>query len=230
MIPPDARTVLDAACGPGWLANRLARDRRVVGLDTDFDALHGLMCATVRGTLARLPFPDRTFDAAICCEALEHLDDALLAPALRELARVAKHYIVLTVPNNEDRTFSRYRCRRCGVHFHSHGHVRSFTADALRDLFQAASAGRVVCRGVKEIVPVAVFRQSRRLYRLRPEPMGFWIAGKGVRCPHCGFAGYGRRWTPLFRAWSLAMKLANGLLHPVPRRRNCWLLGIYELI
>ncbi|MCX8036836.1 MAG: class I SAM-dependent methyltransferase [Candidatus Sumerlaeia bacterium] len=200
-----------------------------MGLDSDFDALHGLACPAVRGTLARLPFPDRAFDATVCCEALEHLDDALFEPALHELFRVTKRYILLTVPNDENLTLSCRRCRRCGAQFHFHGHVRSFTADALRGLFQAVARGRVLCREARGIVPVAVFRQSRWLYRLRPEQIGFWIARKGARCPHCGFAGFDRHWRPLFRVWSLALKLANGVLHPVPYWRSCWLLALYEV-
>jgi ubiquinone/menaquinone biosynthesis C-methylase UbiE len=44
-----------------------------------------------------LPFGDGSFDAALCLEVLEHLDHP--AEAVRELARVARRAVVLSVPH-----------------------------------------------------------------------------------------------------------------------------------
>ena len=47
--------------------------------------------------ITRLPFPDRSFDVAGCFEVLEHLH----APqqALRELVRVSRSAVILSVPH-----------------------------------------------------------------------------------------------------------------------------------
>jgi ubiquinone/menaquinone biosynthesis C-methylase UbiE len=49
----------------------------------------------VQSVLA-LPFADRSFDAVLCMEVLEHLQHP--ADAVRELARVARDVVVLSVP------------------------------------------------------------------------------------------------------------------------------------
>jgi SAM-dependent methyltransferase len=45
----------------------------------------------------RLPFADRSFDAVICCDVLEHLDNLHLIFA--ELVRVSRRYVVVSLPN-----------------------------------------------------------------------------------------------------------------------------------
>jgi SAM-dependent methyltransferase len=100
---PRSSRVLDAACGLGQLASRLAEaGHRPVGADGEFAAaLHTRRVAHVPAVVAdmtRLPFRSETFDAITSGETLEHLDDD--RTAVRELARVAHRGApcVVTVP------------------------------------------------------------------------------------------------------------------------------------
>jgi ubiquinone/menaquinone biosynthesis C-methylase UbiE len=47
-----------------------------------------------------LPFEDKSFDTVTCSEVLEHLTEP--EKAIRELLRVAKLQVIITVPDNEE--------------------------------------------------------------------------------------------------------------------------------
>lgn len=97
--------ILDAGCGEGFTLEKL-RQRAVgqvlVGVDIQQRAIglgheiHSHLDMQ-QGSVYELPFKDDTFDAVICSEVLEHLEDP--KKALGELARVTKRYVIITVPN-----------------------------------------------------------------------------------------------------------------------------------
>ncbi|MDH4028064.1 MAG: class I SAM-dependent methyltransferase [Nitrospirota bacterium] len=53
----------------------------------------------VAGDVISLPFRDNSFDAAICCQVLEHIPFDRFPAALSEISRVAKKRIILSVPH-----------------------------------------------------------------------------------------------------------------------------------
>lgn len=105
-LPEDGR-VLDAGCGLGSVVHVIERarpDLAVVGLDRSTDRLADARRAGVAAPLgaadvARLPHPDGTFDAVVCSEVLEHVDDpAAVAEELRRVLRPGGRLLV-TVPH-----------------------------------------------------------------------------------------------------------------------------------
>jgi len=94
-----AMSVVEVGIGSGLVAGWL-RDRGVQVTTVDVDpALEPDLCASVTD----LPVDDGRYDAALCCEVLEHLHFEDVVPALRELARVARLGVVVSVP--DDRPF-----------------------------------------------------------------------------------------------------------------------------
>jgi SAM-dependent methyltransferase len=96
-------SILDAGCGEGELLRRrvLPPDIRVVSLDLRPESLaclrdHSAQRNLVCGSLSSLPLSDKSVDAVLCLEVLEHLTEP--AVALQELARVARKQIILSVP------------------------------------------------------------------------------------------------------------------------------------
>jgi len=86
-------SVLDTGCGEGEMLRRVAlpKNARTVLLDRNPES-----AAQVLASMQALPFGSRSFDVVTCLEVLEHQRDP--RPAARELARVARRAVLLSVP------------------------------------------------------------------------------------------------------------------------------------
>lgn len=111
--PLDIESVLDVGCGEGFTLQRLTNEhigKKLEGSDSIQEALdlgkkiHPHL-KLVKGDLYELPYGNNSFDLLICTEVLEHLEDP--KKALKELVRVSKKYILLSVPNEPWFTLSR---------------------------------------------------------------------------------------------------------------------------
>ncbi|MFN3389369.1 MAG: class I SAM-dependent methyltransferase [Allosphingosinicella sp.] len=129
-------SVLDAGCGRGWLAERIARafpEARVVGADmvppVRQDPPPNLRF--VEGWAGRLPFGDASFDTVVCTHTLEHILD--LDAALEELRRIARRRLILVVPREREAKYP------LNLHLHFFPYAHSFL-NRIR-----APEGRHVC-------------------------------------------------------------------------------------
>lgn len=144
MVPEDSSTLLDVGCGSGLFLNHLRRHypsrfARLAGVDRSEAALARVQTEIFRSGVEQLPFDDAEFDTVTCMEVLEHLPDVVYEHALLELARVAKQWIVVSVPYDENLAANRCVCPSCATSFHPDYHVRSFDEGSLRSLFHAQS-------------------------------------------------------------------------------------------
>jgi ubiquinone/menaquinone biosynthesis C-methylase UbiE len=146
--------VLDAGCGAGRHVCEAFRIKGVdvVGIDLNWDDLCKtattlyLMhmqdgggqerCLISRADVARLPFKDGAFDAVICSEVLEHIQDN--RKAVRELIRVLKPggELVISVP----RYLPERICWALSEAYHNEpgGHIRIYKRKELQALLEAA--------------------------------------------------------------------------------------------
>ncbi len=85
------------------------------------------------GCSNQLPFEDRSLDAVVVSEVLEHLDSQTLDDTLHEIRRVlAPNGLLLgTVPAREVLAQNVAVCPSCATRFHRWGHVQSFTRERL---------------------------------------------------------------------------------------------------
>ena len=97
------QSLLDAGCGEGHAIEQLGSliPLRYVGIDANPACV--AWCKErfpgrefSQQSVLALPYADQSFDVVLCMEVLEHLDDP--AAAVRELSRVAKVGVVLSVP------------------------------------------------------------------------------------------------------------------------------------
>jgi SAM-dependent methyltransferase len=94
-LPGDTR-VLDAGCGEGVLVDEFSGRLAIEGIDPNYSS------ARVRsGSVLNLPYPDASFDRALCLDVLEHLAYEHQPVALGELFRVLRPggELLVTVPN-----------------------------------------------------------------------------------------------------------------------------------
>lgn len=180
LLPPEAKTVLDVGCGRGDVLSRLNGKVLAFGCDLSH---RGLMHVGGKVALARaehLPFRNASFDLVLCSEVLEHLTEDHMLEVCREMIRVARHYIVITVPNREDLLFMMIKCRNCRKSYHAYGHLRSFTCESLRNLLPQLAVRRILHSGHH------IRRPGPGWIKLRTNVLGIHAFQPDAVCPHCG--------------------------------------------
>ena len=100
-------TVLDIACGRGYLARLLAERFRVTAADIMIDeelarANPGIHFDTAN--VESLPYADGAFDTVVCAHTLEHVQH--LPRAVSELRRVCARRLIVVVPRQRPYRFT----------------------------------------------------------------------------------------------------------------------------
>jgi SAM-dependent methyltransferase len=162
-LPIDTRRILVDGCGLGMYVKHLAElGYNTIGLDIDFDRVaEGTRSGIDQLHVAAgesLPYPDRSFDAILSHEVIEHVADDRLAA--REMIRVLRPggRVILFCPNRWYPFETHGHYWRGQYHFGNTPlinylpnslrnrlapHVRAYTAHGLRKLF-AGTASRVI--------------------------------------------------------------------------------------
>ncbi len=95
-LPPDSR-LLDVGAGEGRLVKRYREwGYEIIGLDPHYQSEW-----VEKGSVFALPHEDRSMDAILCLDVLEHLQILEQAPALEEMKRVVRKngWLLLSLPN-----------------------------------------------------------------------------------------------------------------------------------
>ena len=119
-------TVLDVGAGEGFtLQNLYTRKigKRLEGIEYMDEAIslakkiHPHLNIK-KGNIYNLQYQDNSFDVVVCTEVLEHLEDP--EKALKELKRVSKKYLILSVPNEPYFTIQRFFRGKNMLHLGDH--------------------------------------------------------------------------------------------------------------
>ncbi len=103
--PLEVDSILDVGCGEGFTLDKFKKEgigKKLSGIDYSDDALE--LGAKIypdldlkKGDIYDIKAKENSFDLVMATEVLEHLDDP--NKALKELIRVSRKYIMLSVPN-----------------------------------------------------------------------------------------------------------------------------------
>ena len=134
---------LDVGCGNGSYVLKLADRINAHGVDTDaYDSWLARRTQFQVADAAALPFQDDSFDTVTCFEVIEHVPHPMRV--LRELARVARQHVIVSVPNcavSEGLS----RSRLTYFHYTDRSHVNFFTTATLIKAFEAAGITVKTC-------------------------------------------------------------------------------------
>lgn len=135
------KSVLDVGAGEGFMlelfrVNKIAK--KLEGLEYSDKAinfgkeLHPKV-KIKKGDIYKLPYKDNSFDLVMCTEVLEHLENP--KKALKELKRVTKKYLLLSVPNEPLFTIQRVIRGQNILHLGAHPeHIQHWTPGAFQKL------------------------------------------------------------------------------------------------
>lgn len=225
-IPTDVRAILEIGSGDGLIINSLHEvGYDPVALDISWNAVVRIINTKkrVQGNATHLPFISHSFDLVLSCELLEHIPNSQFSRVLHEIEEVARKYIIITVPYQENSEWNYARCPACGSIFNGAYHVRSFNEKDLKSLFKDFR-----CISLKEIVEVLHPDRTTSLelfirHHLASEYLYF---SPSVTCPLC-FTPVDKRPSRNWIGWIAAG--IRYLYRMFDRRKSpLWYLAVYE--
>ncbi len=220
LVPAPGQQIVDIGAGNGLVTIPLrAAGHSVVALDLAATPLSTFSGARSVASAAALPLPASSVDGVVCTEVVEHLPGPVRAAALAEMARVARAWVVLSVPNDEVLESIVVRCADCGCTFHPWRHASRFR---LRDVEELLRADGFALDLAMPIGPETRY-PPQSLARLAQAFGGYMQPSTGsALCPACGNgARFVRRVNPM----TLALRTLPGRL---ARPRPYWLLARYR--
>ncbi len=185
LVPEDTETLVDVGCGPGVFLYLLSKRRGIkcMGIEISDNkisyAKESLSVHVEKGDAGMLHFNDRSFDVVTANEVIEHLPFGTYKDALKEIARVSRKYIIITVPYDEKRDFM--TCPYCETIFNSNYHLRSFSEREMNGLFPGFDIEKIDAIGIFETWP-APMRWINHIRKRKQQPADFFL------CPACGFS------------------------------------------
>ena len=129
--------------------------------------------------LRALPFRDNSFDITICTEVLEHLPEEVLSKGVKELLRVSRKYVLVSVPYKQRIWNEMFKCANCGFVGNSMGHVNYMDENTLTTLFKVASLQKAELVGkVEDYAPDWLYWSANKLGNS-------WCDYMFGNCPKC---------------------------------------------
>lgn len=182
LVPGGLDSALDIGARDGHLSVALTeKAAQVTALDLVCPLFSAPRVRCVQGDATALAFADNAIDIVLCAEVLEHIPSPGLEAACREIARVAKHCVVIGVPYRQDIREAKTSCKACGKTNPPWAHVNSFDEQRLRRLFPSLCVDEVSFVGIGL---AGTNWLSSALMTFAGNPYGTYVQAEP--CVHCG--------------------------------------------
>ncbi len=217
-IPDGINTIIDVGCGNGIITNLLSEEYDITGVDLSPIALSYVKGKKIVSSSDSVPVEDQSFDMVFSSEMLEHLPDEVLSQTALEFKRIAREYILVTVPNHEHLATSYVKCRKCSYVFHPYGHLQSFRLTDLARLFSDDF----------ELIKSGIYGDKKQYYNplllsIKNKMADRWFdVQSSVVCPDCGNDHFPKEKGNLI---SKACNLTNRL---IGTKREYWLFALFK--
>jgi len=185
LIPKSVSSLADIGCGNGLFLNFVHRERpsiELIGIDRSKAALELVKFKKAQGDIAAIPLPDHSYDCVTCLEVIEHLPIKIFENALSELSRVAKDYIIISVPFAEVLEENYTKCPRCKTSFNADLHLRNFSDADMETLLVKHGFSLVTSKKTGERVRFKGHYQFRKIFHRKQ--FSEW---RSPICPVCGY-------------------------------------------
>jgi SAM-dependent methyltransferase len=224
-LPRSGGRLIEVGAGFGRLVDEYVGYREVVLLDASEALLQAARerfggdprVTITAGDAYRLPFPDASFDAAVCIRVIHHFEDP--GPAIRELGRVVRPGGVLVLESANKRNLKAvlaYWLRRQDWSPFDRGSRRYA---GVRVLARSASAGRPRRSTGVGVAGTSITWSAPVSYVHSPRDLRTWLHA-------AGFQTRRRRSVGLFRLPVLTSGLPVGLLVSLERLQQVVLASV----
>lgn len=223
---PNVNSVLEAGCGDGRLLNNLIDEYEILcGIDINPESLKHVKTPKIQGNINKLPFEDKSYDLVLFCEVLEHLPYSIYKKSIKEIERVAKEYIIISVPNNENINISKVKCPSCNNEFHPWGHLRSFNESDLNHIFMDFEPVQYKIILEQKTLPTFITKLFRFLKISKHD------FPRNVLCKNCGYIKKDKSEDKNQNKVKFSTKnpIYKSLMQILPfKKRNGWILMLYR--
>jgi ubiquinone/menaquinone biosynthesis C-methylase UbiE len=231
LVPTDIKTLADIGCGNGVFLHYLQnfrKDLKLVGVDRSEAALTFVNVEKFHSDITNLPFEDNSFDCVSCLEVIEHLPVPLYNMALKELTRISKKYLVISVPYNESLERGYSKCPQCTSLFNRDLHLRRFDKYSMKVLLEnygytsqdILTLGEIEEYWLHETYTSIFYRKNKNVWS---SPI----------CPICGyseeklFSPYTQKISkPTWRNWLPYITRIPKSIWPT-KKRDYWIMALY---
>jgi ubiquinone/menaquinone biosynthesis C-methylase UbiE len=238
MIPSDVTSLADIGCGNGVFVNyvkQVRRDVKLLGIDRSEKALSFVQTDKINGDIFDLPVNNESFDCVTCLQVLEHITADKYKVGLKELARISKKYLLISVPLNEQIENNVSTCPCCKTIFNNDLHLRSYSEADISDLFTPYGFTCVAKKNVvekEELVGLKLF-QILSLSRNKKRP-----AFHSPICPVCGFenedfkinSGVSEKVNTVSRKRRNKIKDYIKQTLPKKKKEGYWIISLYQRV